>query len=247
VGGLHVFTSVFNNNQKRNFSMNQSTQNPYQMPEANLERTNLLDSGGVDNSKPWSPKGRFGRLSYFAWCLVTIVALVAIMTIVMIPLGGVLAGGGSSGGAALDVFAGLLSLILGIVFIVVYVIFTIRRLHDLNKSGHYLWIVLVLYAVQMVGIFSQMNQLMTMDATPDPMDMMALYASPLVWGPMLVMFAGSIYLMCFPGTKGSNRFGPVRVTPTWEAVVGWIYVALMVLYLLVAIGSVVSLMSSLAN
>ena len=228
--------------------MTQTTQNPYQMPQANLSQASLLATADSDSSKPWSPSGRFGRLSFLAWNFVLMLAFFVVALVVMVPLG-VFASGGADGGgmAALGILGALLVFAVSIAYLVVSVIFMVRRLHDLNKSGHWLWLLLVLYAIQMVGTFSQIGRIAASGAQPDPMAMMAIYASPLVWLPMLAVFAFFIYMTCFPGTKGENRFGPARVTPTWETVVGWIYIVLMILYIFVAIGSVISIISALGG
>ncbi len=36
----------------------------------------------------------------------------------------------------------------------------------------------------------------------------------------------AIYLFCAKGTEGPNDYGPKRPTPSWERVLGWIYIAL---------------------
>lgn|GEM_PF-128640 len=40
----------------------------------------------------------------------------------------------------------------------------------------------------------------------------------------LINFIFALYLIFAPGNKGDNRFGPVRPTPTWERVCGFIYI-----------------------
>ncbi len=42
----------------------------------------------------------------------------------------------------------------------------------------------------------------------------------------LILF---LVLVFTPGTKGVNRFGPVRPSKSWEVVLGWIYVAFFIL------------------
>lgn len=91
--------------------------------------------------------------------------------------------------------------LLYVLFLVVMVLFLIRRLHDVNVSGHWAWLGL--------GLFVPLLNL-------------------------LVVLA-SLVLLFIPGTAGPNRFGPARVTPSWEKVLGWIYVGLVVLGIVLSI------------
>lgn len=46
---------------------------------------------------------------------------------------------------------------------------------------------------------------------------------------MLVPFVNVIfafYVLLAPGTDGPNKFGPVRATPGWEKICGWLYIIL---------------------
>ena len=46
--------------------------NPYQAPASDIR---LTTTGKIDSSGPFSTKGRFSRLSYFAWiCIIGVVA-----------------------------------------------------------------------------------------------------------------------------------------------------------------------------
>lgn len=36
----------------------------------------------------------------------------------------------------------------------------------------------------------------------------------------------AVYLFCAKGTEGTNNYGPKRPTPSWERVLGWIYIVL---------------------
>lgn len=44
-----------------------------------------------------------------------------------------------------------------------------------------------------------------------------------------------LYLFCAKGTDGVNKFGPVRATAPWEKVLGWIYIILIPLLIIVAL------------
>jgi uncharacterized membrane protein YhaH (DUF805 family) len=101
------------------------TMNPYQTPVADVSA--IPGQGGVDLSGPFSPSGRFGRLSYIAWgMLLGIGSTVAMM----------LVGGGM---AAMDPSAlgamGPLAMVIQLALLGVMILFAIRRLHDFNASG----------------------------------------------------------------------------------------------------------------
>lgn len=99
--------------------------NPYQAPAADVSA--IPGQGGFDETGPFSPKGRFGRLSYIAWGMLMGFA----GTILMAILGG--------GAAAMDpgsmMAMGPLAMIFQIAMLVVMILFAIRRLHDFNASG----------------------------------------------------------------------------------------------------------------
>lgn len=107
--------------------------NPYQAPRAGLEP----DPAAIvhDTSPVYSPKGRFGRLSYLAWALMLGVAngIVQSLLLSFFPDP---AERESAAAIALLLFFGLPFFLLG-------VIFNVRRLHDLNLSGWWLSIGLV--------------------------------------------------------------------------------------------------------
>lgn len=106
--------------------------NPYQAPTADVSA--MPGSGGCDESGPFSPSGRFGRLSYLAWgSLVGILFYVAMLTIagsavLIYPL------------AHMRPSAGVVLPWLAVVAVIA--IFAIRRLHDMDASG---WWTLLLF------------------------------------------------------------------------------------------------------
>lgn len=105
--------------------------NPYQPPTADLESGAAITE--FDQTSPISPAGRFGRLSYLAWGGVN--AIVANILVVMI-----------AGAAALTAEGGELNIAavaIQIAFGVIGILFGIRRLHDLDKSGWWLLLALV--------------------------------------------------------------------------------------------------------
>lgn len=173
-------------------------QNPYQPPSADVSAQH---TGGNDETSPFSPSGRFGRLSYIAWGVIVGV-LGNVVTAIF--------GGGAafvpqhdaSGAPILPDISGpamAAIVVVSLISLVLYVIFSIRRCHDFNGSG---WLVLI-------GLIPLAN---------------------------LVFF---LYLWLKGGDDGANNYGPPRVTPGWERVVGIIGVVLIVAMVVVVIGSAV--------
>ena len=104
---------------------------------------------------PFSPRGRFGRLSYIAWLFITSMLYSCALFIVV----GVAAVAMLSTGAGFDpstlmmTSLGMFTLVLFaltvIVFTVASICICVRRLHDLNKSGWW-WL---LFLIPIVNIF----------------------------------------------------------------------------------------------
>jgi uncharacterized membrane protein YhaH (DUF805 family) len=109
-------------------------QNPYQPPSADVSPQ---DQGGTDETSPFSPSGRFGRLSFIAWGAIlgvtsNLISAVFGGTQMFVPeydASGMPIPPDISG-AALAVIG-----IVSLVFFVFYIIFSIRRCHDFNVSG----------------------------------------------------------------------------------------------------------------
>lgn len=108
---------------------------------------------------PFSPKGRFGRLSYIAWLFITSMLYSCALFIVF----GVAAVALLKSGAGFDptllmttglgIFTIILFIAVIIIFTVVSVCLCIRRLHDLNKSG-WLWLLFLIPIVNIIfGIY----------------------------------------------------------------------------------------------
>jgi uncharacterized membrane protein YhaH (DUF805 family) len=174
-----------------------ATRDPYQAPGADLAAPPI---DAVDQTGPFSPAGRFGRLSYLAWgVLIGVLSQLAYFAVggkaLMTP-----AFDAAGSPAMPDIPAGVLLglLALGLVSLVIGVIFMIRRLHDVNASG---WFTLL-------GLVPLIN---------------------------LAFF---LFLVFKGGTSGANRFGPERITPAWEKVVGFIGVALIVLMVIGMIAAI---------
>lgn len=103
----------------------------------------------VVSDKPWNTKGRFGRLSYLAWSFINILVVVLLCTPITLwfPLFE------TNDRNLPPNITGLV--LLGLIIIVgsiIAIIFTIRRLHDLNRSGWWA-LLLLLSIVPVVGAF----------------------------------------------------------------------------------------------
>lgn len=118
-------------------------QNPYRAPTASFNAS--AHEEDYDDTPPYSPAGRFGRLSYLAWSGISAFIGGIIMAIaapaVLSPT--------ATDAEALALFTSGGMLLVMIPMFVLGVIFGIRRLHDLNKSG---WM-LLLFIVPIVNIF----------------------------------------------------------------------------------------------
>lgn len=102
--------------------------NPYQSPAADVSARPNND--GDDITSPFSPKGRFGRLSYLAW------SMLLYIPVWIISIGVSLAAPGNP--EAMQPVALGMSVIMVIYMIPMVVsmwLFVIRRLHDFNASG----------------------------------------------------------------------------------------------------------------
>ncbi|RKG33611.1 DUF805 domain-containing protein [Acinetobacter guerrae] len=137
------------------------------------------------NDSPLSSHGRFGRLSYAAWTLIS--SLFFIMACLALGFGIYQMSQRQvtpSSQFSLFMFFSIGSLY--IFFLYYNFVFIVRRLHDRNQNG---WLSL-LYLVPLVNIIFM------------------------------------IYLLCAKGNERLNDFGPVRTTCAWERTLGWIYIIL---------------------
>lgn len=114
---------------------------PYAPPRANVGE-NLPAFATL---KPFSVEGRIGRLRFLAWTMVlSLVTLPIVGVFALIALG--LVSGDSTTGLILG---GILALFLFIGFMIVSILFSVQRLHDIGWSG-WLWL---LNLVPFVGSF----------------------------------------------------------------------------------------------
>ncbi|SDU64607.1 MULTISPECIES: DUF805 domain-containing protein [Pseudomonas fluorescens group] len=114
---------------------------PYAPPRANVGQS----LPAFATLKPFSVEGRIGRLRFLAWTMVlSLVALPIVGVFALIALG--LVSGDSTTGL---IFGGILAVFLFIGFMIVSILFSVQRLHDIGWSG-WLWL---LNLVPFVGSF----------------------------------------------------------------------------------------------
>lgn len=104
---------------------------------------------------PYSAKGRFGRLSYLAWLFITSVLYSCALLIVMLlgiityaTYGATMTDIGDFLSTALGIITAVLFVVVIISAAVLSIIVSIRRIHDLNKSG---WLCL-LFLIPIVNV-----------------------------------------------------------------------------------------------
>lgn len=117
------------------------------------ENTNLgyKTPPALQSDSPLNAKGRFGRLSYLAWYFMLSVVAFVVMLVVGMIFGISAAAIGQAESGTFGGMSGVAILIFAVIYIVLIyftIVFTIRRLHDLNKTG---WLSL-LFLVPLVNI-----------------------------------------------------------------------------------------------
>jgi len=123
--------------------------------------------------------GRLGRLAYFGYSILFAIVLGLIAALLILP-----ARNSPSGGTVLIVAV----IIIGVIAFWGGIALSVKRLHDLDKSGwHYAWMVLV------PAVFNGLSKAFE---TP---------VLGVVGG--LISLGVWVYLQFWPGTPGSNRFG----------------------------------------
>ena len=144
---------------------------------------------------PLSMKGRFGRLSFIAWSaflyfifLFGSIALGLSIDIVNISTHSL----DPNWLISLQGLASIGVLVMVLAYVYFAVVVTVRRLHDMNRSG---WWAL-LFLLPLVNIF--------------------------VW----------LYIVFGSGDRGSNQYGPARMTLLWEKILAWLMIILTLLSLL---------------
>ncbi|WP_295449325.1 DUF805 domain-containing protein [uncultured Thiodictyon sp.] len=110
--------------------------NPYASPLSDVTRPAPM---GVDSTSPFDPNGRFSRLSWLAWSLVLGVVgsvVVGVLVFVLSLLGLVaMPQPGADPSAAVPIVGVIVMLIPYLIMVVLGVILTVRRFHDIDASG----------------------------------------------------------------------------------------------------------------
>lgn len=150
--------------------------------------------------------GRSRRMEFWMWVLFQF-ALGIAFSILMVAMGGMAMLSGDPtqmmavGGVALVIY--LLYLLVGLAFLIPNLAVTVRRLHDTNRSGHWIWLFWAPYLVMIASTF-----IIGQDVASGG-DGMA--GSAVVLIASLVLLVGSIVLLVFmflEGTRGPNSYGP---------------------------------------
>lgn len=124
--------------------------NPYQAPSADIR--NPVDSfEGYDETKFYSPKGRFNRSRYLVYGFLMLLPIIVIGIIAAIAMPGLMGGDPEALGGAMFGVLGLLFIPIGIAMFVLAIIFMIRRLHDMDLSG---WWTIALILISMIPFVS---------------------------------------------------------------------------------------------
>jgi uncharacterized membrane protein YhaH (DUF805 family) len=123
--------------------------------------------------------GRLGRLAYFGYSIVFGIVLAVIAALLILP-----SRNSPSGGTVIIVTV----IIVGLVGLWGGIALSVKRLHDLDKSGwHYAWMVLV------PGLINGIGRGAGIPAVAAIGGLLSLG----IW----------VYLVFWPGTPGYNRFG----------------------------------------
>ena len=95
---------------------------------------------------------------------------------------------------------GLLSGIFWLIILVPWLAVTIRRLHDINRSGWWLMTIVVCFAIfTAIAIQSSIG-----GSDPEADNPVLFYGSLILIGLAVL---GMMVFMILPGTKGANRYG----------------------------------------
>jgi uncharacterized membrane protein YhaH (DUF805 family) len=176
--------------------------NAYFEDKALLATNKLLASGG-----------RLGRLSYQAAVLMAL--FISMVVFFATLLGYILKGGqdralhGSDPSAHFHAWFVFALGLAGLYFCIQFLIASTRRLHDLNVSGG--WVLLPAIVLPLGAGFA---------AAGVPVVSYISATICLIFG---------LYLTLAPGSSAENDYGPVRIVPTFEKILGWAGIAIMAL------------------
>jgi uncharacterized membrane protein YhaH (DUF805 family) len=141
--------------------------------------------------------GRIGRKSYWIGSLIIMGAVLAVSFAIIALWGEEAFDGPYSGNSAL-------TLALGWALLLASVPVTVKRLHDLNLSGHYLWPIFILDGLLTAGDLAGITGTET-EPTALGWGLVAIYG--------IYALALFIHLGFYRGTKGDNDFGPDPLAP----------------------------------
>ncbi|QHC98032.1 hypothetical protein PspR84_26500 [Pseudomonas sp. R84] len=114
---------------------------PYAPPRASVGES----QAEFATPKPFSVEGRIGRLRFLAWTMVLSLVTLPIVGVFALLALGLVAGDSTTG----LIIGGIFAFLLFIAFLIVSILFSIQRLHDIGWSG-WLWL---LNLVPFVGSF----------------------------------------------------------------------------------------------
>lgn len=159
----------------------------------------------LESDSLWSYKGRFGRLSFLAWSLVALIALV-ITAELFFPL---LYGEALRHNIAIPEYKREISAVAISIFYFAFsyfsAVFGIKRLHDINLSAW--WIIL-----QQPFTFDQLLKRLGINIFHDVLNNLSEVS--------MLFF---LFLMFAKGTNRLNRFGVQRITLFQEKIIGVVY------------------------
>jgi uncharacterized membrane protein YhaH (DUF805 family) len=141
--------------------------------------------------------GRIGRKSYWIGSLIIIGAVLAVAFAIMTVWGNTAFDNPDGGNNAL-------SHMLGWALLLASIPVSVKRLHDLNRSGHYLWPIFILDALLTAGDLARVTGTAT---EPNAIGwvLIAVYG---IYSLVLL-----IHLGFYRGTRGPNDFGADPLAP----------------------------------
>jgi len=123
------------------------------MASTNSYRT-PTEEGGGDLTPPYSPAGRFGRLSYIAW--VTIISIIGQVVMLIVSGGAAITLPANTGEAVvpeIGMAALIASVVVGVAILVFTILFSIRRCHDIDISGWWNLLIVIPLVNLVYGLF----------------------------------------------------------------------------------------------
>ena len=153
--------------------------------------------------------GRSRRKEYWMFLLFNILIGIGFTLLSVIVGGTAAAVGGESAalaaGGSMGIIA-ILQFIVNLVLLIPSLAVGVRRLHDTNRSGWWLFAPVIGYVVLIAGLIGAGLFTLGPGATPNFGSMFAVIA---IGGLLALVLAILILVfMCLEGTRGPNRFGP---------------------------------------